>query len=597
MNHASRRSVPRLAMSPLIYLLCIICAIASCVLITSGRADESAKSLTVPATGVSSSSGDSNPQMSAMPYGMDDTPQPTLPGGKLPQYQLESQRRVAETSAQIEDRTLRFLLALPAEPVLVEARITIDGEAFRKKREQRVRETLQAALQPPAEIEPEVVPLRAEKPAIATAEGEVEEEAETETEELVSSIPAYESAASHIEKLRRYISFIGREPSLDEVRWFFIDRLDGPTLLLLKDSFQAFRADQAPIFHILDRNRDGALSSAEIGQAMESFLDCDLNRNEVVDYLEINEAANDPRLRSANLTSTSALLYLLPTEESASETYYDLLSRYDTPQAQATSLPARFDADSNGLWDAEELEHLRTMPADITIEVSFDSTARSNSALSVSEESLRRLKAQQLTAEIVNTSIVLHLPDCELWLSAIQLQAGDQISIGTVIDGYPMLPMLDPNDDGRFTIRELRSVTAAIRKFDVDGDGQILKAELRPAIRLSFGLGSSVHQDLAGVRTIHPPGSPSVAGPAWFARMDGNKDNDLSRSEFPGTDEQFAQLDTDTDKLVSAEEALEFDRKSNPPKPEQSTDETKSETTTEEPAKNDDNETPPGVIE
>ena len=38
--------------------------------------------------------------------------------------------------------------------------------------------------------------------------------------------------------------------------------------------------------------------------------------------------------------------------------------------------------------------------------------------------------------------------------------------------------------------------------------------------------------------------------------MDRNKDNDLTRGEFPGTDEQFAAIDADGDELISAEEAL-----------------------------------------
>ena len=37
--------------------------------------------------------------------------------------------------------------------------------------------------------------------------------------------------------------------------------------------------------------------------------------------------------------------------------------------------------------------------------------------------------------------------------------------------------------------------------------------------------------------------------------MDKNKDLDLSRSEFPGTEEQFQKLDLDSDQLVSSMEA------------------------------------------
>ena len=55
--------------------------------------------------------------------------------------------------------------------------------------------------------------------------------------------------------------------------------------------------------------------------------------------------------------------------------------------------------------------------------------------------------------------------------------------------------------------------------------------------------------------------TPKTTGPEWFVRMDRNKDNDLTRVEFPGTDEQFQALDADHDELVSADEALRFDEK------------------------------------
>jgi hypothetical protein len=41
--------------------------------------------------------------------------------------------------------------------------------------------------------------------------------------------------------------------------------------------------------------------------------------------------------------------------------------------------------------------------------------------------------------------------------------------------------------------------------------------------------------------------------------MDRNQDSDISRREFVGTDEQFAQLDTDGDGLLSEEEAERAD--------------------------------------
>ena len=118
------------------------------------------------------------------------------------------------------------------------------------------------------------------------------------------------------------------------------------------------------------------------------------------------------------------------------------------------------------------------------------------------------------------------------------------------------------NDAGRMQTvqtlaRELRSLVERLTKFDRDQDGELSLGETPATIRVCFGLGATVHQELAGLRRVERgPQTPVTPGPDWFVRMDRNKDNDLSRKEFPGTDEQFVTLDADGDQLVSADEAL-----------------------------------------
>jgi hypothetical protein len=89
-----------------------------------------------------------------------------------------------------------------------------------------------------------------------------------------------------------------------------------------------------------------------------------------------------------------------------------------------------------------------------------------------------------------------------------------------------------------------------------------LPDETQAPIRVCFGLGPIIHRELAGIRSVHrTPAMPPTSGPEWFVRMDRNKDNDLTRGEFPGTDDQFAAMDADGDELISADEALAYDRK------------------------------------
>ena len=59
------------------------------------------------------------------------------------------------------------------------------------------------------------------------------------------------------------------------------------------------------------------------------------------------------------------------------------------------------------------------------------------------------------------------------------------------------------------------------------------------------------------------PSRPQVPerGPAWFRKMDRNRDGDVSRREWLGTAEQFRAIDRDGDGLISLEEAVRFDRR------------------------------------
>ena len=63
--------------------------------------------------------------------------------------------------------------------------------------------------------------------------------------------------------------------------------------------------------------------------------------------------------------------------------------------------------------------------------------------------------------------------------------------------------------------------------------------------------------------------SGAGAGPLWFRKMDRNRDGDVSRREFLGTDSEFRKIDTDGDGLISLEEAMAAEklfRKSKPGK-------------------------------
>ncbi len=457
---------------------------------------------------------------------------PTTPGGRLPQYQLGYRERRTPTADELKDHSTRFFLALPESILpgailLVEATLTIDDQPFQMIREQRIQRLLKHI------------------------EGN-------------DTVPADEAPV--VERLRQSMKITGEAPSADEFRWVLCNWIDGPTLLLLNDNFQRFRAHQRPEFVVLDRDRDGILSPAEIQAAVRSFQDCDLNRDNIVQFTEIARAAYD--VRDTTLAQPAHLITHLP-DASTSATAFDRLAAARSSQNRSAALK-RFDRNGNGRFDADELAELRRSPADIALTIAFNSKQPEKSRLAVTAVAAEFAAAvEHATAD--HLGITLAIAGVAVNFQAVQAghadgageQVIDQVSLGAVSDGYPLLPDLDPNDDGRLTLRELRGVPGRLTRFDRNHDGSLSVDETQAPIRVCFGLGPIVHRELAGIRSMHrAPTTTPTSGPEWFVRMDRNKDNDLTRDEFPGTDEQFAAIDADSDELISAEEALAFDKNS-----------------------------------
>lgn len=624
--------------------MAFIAALLSAIALASAAAEEAVvdeavvdeAKLSVPVSVLSASP----PAASIQVADMREEPAPATPAARMPQYQLHHLDRTDD--ADPSSSVLRYILAAPGQPLLVETMIIIDGKPFRQIREDRIQEIMKFVADPAAfraEAERVAAQTRAEAEARATeaenksfaeriiqsvssavsgllsgdeadrpsgtsaaedtepdgcldesddkdgnandaasvetksegtestadAESATEPEpgtdAPTEPEEAkaeeVPVSPKYYAPSTIIDRIDRYMSATRQSPDADEIRWLLTNWVDGPVLLFLNDNFQRFRGDQKPVFRILDRNRDGTISADELTQAVNSFQECDLHRNDIVEATELAEVAEDPRDQAVH-ASPGKLVFRLPDAGTAAAFYRHLAARYDDAGAENPRL-VRFDSDNDGALSENELKQLHEGRPDIQIRVEFNSASPTESRLTVEGfgEAFAGLKE---SAKRNAASVTLKMDRMHLEFLAVQSGPSDQISIGAVNDGYAMLPELDPNNDGRFSIRELRQLNDRLNTFDVNHDGRITLDEEHPTIRVCIGLGPTAHQPLALLRNTTPPDSePLQPGPEWFQEMDKNNDNDLTRKEFPGTDEQFALLDKDSDKLISVIEANEFE--------------------------------------
>ena len=141
------------------------------------------------------------------------------------------------------------------------------------------------------------------------------------------------------------------------------------------------------------------------------------------------------------------------------------------------------------------------------------------------------------------------------------------VSLVLVDQSRGLFDLLDANRDGRLSVREMRGAAALVAKLDRDGKGHLTSADIPRSYQLTLkrGPGGAGGLDPAAAFAALYGGSGSTepaapkGGPAWFRKMDRNRDGDVSPREFLFSAEQFRKIDTDGDGLISTAEAERYE--------------------------------------
>lgn len=135
--------------------------------------------------------------------------------------------------------------------------------------------------------------------------------------------------------------------------------------------------------------------------------------------------------------------------------------------------------------------------------------------------------------------------------------ASSRLLLEVADGGQQLLHVLDSDPDSVLSVRELRGAAAALEKSDVNRDGRLAGNEIpqRLALELSRNTTAVQAANQRMPKDESERGEAAPAGPAWFQKLDRNRDGDVSRREFVGPAEIFDRLDADHDGLIDSSEA------------------------------------------
>lgn len=325
-----------------------------------------------------------------------------------------------------------------------------------------------------------------------------------------------------------------------------------------------------------DRNKDGKLSAAEIGldkagfAALDKYGDGQLDAAELPAYFD---RAPDIAVRakvgqlSATTTVVGGVSKFFGRKAPAAQR-----AEVVTADGRATALAKlvrRVDGDNLAmkLGDSEIAMQVtqgfggNSGAKQFYLE-QYDSIADKKESIDRRQVQGNYYLNQMFNQADKNTDGKLTRKELAEWLDLMSEGSGKVSSLALTDNGRPLFAVVDTNRNGSLSVRELRTAWDRMKPLLKDKEG-LRVADMPRSLSITLNQGMYNYGGFrVAVTTYGAPSQPATWGsstPLWFRKMDRNGDGDVSPKEWLGTEDEFREIDTDGDQLLSGEEARAFE--------------------------------------
>ena len=304
-----------------------------------------------------------------------------------------------------------------------------------------------------------------------------------------------------------------------------------------------------------DTNADGALSKREIVGAVDRISGIDQNDDELIGAGELvqglkypgvaatrlvqNAIGDDAKKLVGSVTPDEFLKLKVEMNSPSGLSSVEIIGHTKSAESSLKSICAVVGQGAARQNHEESVKWIRSVyeKADLDHNGSLES-------VEIDQKPDASYFAEMIRRADSNSDRCLQASELDALLKLSEYLAADAVQVSILTARNGLFELLDTHRDGALSRREILNAWQTLENSGCVEGGRVIGSKIPNVVLLSVSAGPSVNL----------LGSPEMNLPDWFTALDRNKDGDISRREFSGSDEIWRTLDKDADGLLSSEE-------------------------------------------